>query len=291
MQLQGCAAPGSVAGVVACGMEMILMDAEGGRIQAPVKDCLVQVFDYRLVEGETYVMKSYAVIPNDGSSRMTKHGFKLILVDKTVIVSADDGKVVTENIIHASKIVVSPDSSEAKQYANIFQQHGVELFKSMECIVGHLDFVVVAIVEENWSYDCRCEEHLAEDYGSYYCISYSKEVEFVIPRYSVKVEVYNGDESAVFVIYGANFEILVSTPCDQMIKSYENQEPRHYPEEFEKLVGQELLFKLMFPPSFIEINDFEDDDSIDISRGHSQDKVQSLHVKTPGAKNGCNFPG
>ncbi|KAJ1428475.1 Nucleic acid-binding, OB-fold [Sesbania bispinosa] len=70
-------------------IEMVFVDAEGGRIQANIRKPMMRKFLNVLVEGEVYKMASFAVVKNLGAYRATKHEFKLLFNSKTIVFRAE----------------------------------------------------------------------------------------------------------------------------------------------------------------------------------------------------------
>lgn len=58
-------------------VEMVLLDAEGGRIHATVKKTLIYKFQNDITEGNVYLFENMGVASYGGSYRTTHHPFKL----------------------------------------------------------------------------------------------------------------------------------------------------------------------------------------------------------------------
>ncbi|KAJ1377870.1 hypothetical protein SESBI_48423 [Sesbania bispinosa] len=70
-------------------VQMILVDAEGGRIQAGIKKHLMRKFANLLVEGAVYKMAYFEVVRNLGSYRATEHEFRLFFDSRTRVVPTE----------------------------------------------------------------------------------------------------------------------------------------------------------------------------------------------------------
>ncbi|KAJ1430916.1 Nucleic acid-binding, OB-fold [Sesbania bispinosa] len=70
-------------------LEMVLVDAEGARIQASIRKPMIRKFADVVVEGEVYKMIHFVVVKNLGNIRATKHEFKLIFNSRTTVFRAE----------------------------------------------------------------------------------------------------------------------------------------------------------------------------------------------------------
>ncbi|KAJ1423484.1 Nucleic acid-binding, OB-fold [Sesbania bispinosa] len=66
-------------------IELVFVDAEGGRIQASIQKPMMRKFMNIIAEGEVYKMNSFSIVKNDGIYRATRHQFKLIFNSKTKV--------------------------------------------------------------------------------------------------------------------------------------------------------------------------------------------------------------
>ncbi|KAJ1387660.1 Nucleic acid-binding, OB-fold [Sesbania bispinosa] len=79
-------------------IEMVLVDAEGGRIQASIRRGMMKKFKDSIVEGGVYKMTYFRVIENGGDYRGTFHEFKLLFQPRTKVIP-------TENFIGVLTVV------------------------------------------------------------------------------------------------------------------------------------------------------------------------------------------
>ncbi|TKY53417.1 hypothetical protein E2542_SST24947 [Spatholobus suberectus] len=70
-------------------IEMVLIDSEGGKIQATIRKPMMKKFGKYVVEGEVYKMAFFGVLRNTGSYRATKHKFKLLFSGKTKVIHCE----------------------------------------------------------------------------------------------------------------------------------------------------------------------------------------------------------
>uniref|UniRef100_A0A1J3IC83 Replication protein A 70 kDa DNA-binding subunit B/D first OB fold domain-containing protein n=1 Tax=Noccaea caerulescens TaxID=107243 RepID=A0A1J3IC83_NOCCA len=71
------------------GMEVILVDEQGDRIQASVKTKLVKKFKNQLKEGEFRDIMNFEVLENNGDYRGTTHPFKIAFLFNTYLKPCD----------------------------------------------------------------------------------------------------------------------------------------------------------------------------------------------------------
>ncbi|KAJ1383205.1 hypothetical protein SESBI_43577 [Sesbania bispinosa] len=69
-------------------IDMVLIDVEGGNIQATIRKPMMKKFKDVIVEGEVYTMLNFAVIKNVGSYRASRHEYKLLFSAKTKVFPA-----------------------------------------------------------------------------------------------------------------------------------------------------------------------------------------------------------
>ncbi|XP_020976822.1 uncharacterized protein LOC107639328 isoform X1 [Arachis ipaensis] len=59
---------------------------ESNKIQATVKKQLINRFKESIIEGQTYRMSYFSVVPNQGNYRAAEHEFKLVFLNRTTII-------------------------------------------------------------------------------------------------------------------------------------------------------------------------------------------------------------
>ncbi|KAJ1380457.1 Nucleic acid-binding, OB-fold [Sesbania bispinosa] len=70
-------------------VEMVLVDAQGGRIQASIRKAMLRKFMGSVVEGAVYKMTFFGVIENNGTYRATRHEYKLLFQPRTKVYPAE----------------------------------------------------------------------------------------------------------------------------------------------------------------------------------------------------------
>ncbi|KAJ1418964.1 Nucleic acid-binding, OB-fold [Sesbania bispinosa] len=76
-------------------IDMVLLDVEGGKIQATIRKPMMKKFRNVISEGEVYTMLNFAVIKNVGSYRACRHEFKLLFSAKTKVFPAQSDVIPT----------------------------------------------------------------------------------------------------------------------------------------------------------------------------------------------------
>ncbi|QHO07418.1 Replication protein A 70 kDa DNA-binding subunit A [Arachis hypogaea] len=71
---------------VANSMKIVLVDGDSNKIQATVKKQLINRFKESIIEGQTYRMSYFSVVPNQGNYRAAEHEFKLVFLNRTTII-------------------------------------------------------------------------------------------------------------------------------------------------------------------------------------------------------------
>ncbi|KAJ1383186.1 Nucleic acid-binding, OB-fold, partial [Sesbania bispinosa] len=64
-------------------IDMVLIDVEGGKIQASIRKPMMKKFKNAIVEGGVYTMINFGVIRSAGNYRAAKHEYKLLFSGKT----------------------------------------------------------------------------------------------------------------------------------------------------------------------------------------------------------------
>ncbi|KAJ1392003.1 Nucleic acid-binding, OB-fold [Sesbania bispinosa] len=66
-------------------VEMVLVDSQGFKIQATILRELVNIFQSNIVEEGSYIFCDFDVARNVGSYKPTRHAFKLLLKEGTMV--------------------------------------------------------------------------------------------------------------------------------------------------------------------------------------------------------------
>ncbi|XP_025700369.1 uncharacterized protein [Arachis hypogaea] len=78
---------------VANSMEIVLVDGDSNKIQATVKKQLINRFKESIIEGQTYRMSYFSVVPNQGNYRAAEHEFKLVFLNRTTVIPVPDDDI------------------------------------------------------------------------------------------------------------------------------------------------------------------------------------------------------
>ncbi|KAJ1409128.1 Nucleic acid-binding, OB-fold [Sesbania bispinosa] len=85
-------------------IDMVLMDVEGGRIQATIRKPMMKMFSNLIAEGEVYSMMSFAMIKNVGCYRASRHEYKLLFSAKTKVYQSQS-TVITVDLMGVLTVV------------------------------------------------------------------------------------------------------------------------------------------------------------------------------------------
>nr|XP_025678667.1 uncharacterized protein LOC112778577 [Arachis hypogaea] len=78
---------------VANSMKIVLIDEDSNKIQATVKKQLINRFKENIIEGQTYRMSYFSVVPNQGNHRVAEHEFKLVFLNRTTVIPISDDAI------------------------------------------------------------------------------------------------------------------------------------------------------------------------------------------------------
>ncbi|XP_057425548.1 replication protein A 70 kDa DNA-binding subunit C-like [Lotus japonicus] len=74
-------------------VQMVLIDAEGQRIEATIRKSLIKKLFGEIVEGNIYRITYFAVVPNLGVYKAARHEFKIIFNSRTKIVPEESNLI------------------------------------------------------------------------------------------------------------------------------------------------------------------------------------------------------
>ncbi|KAJ1376783.1 hypothetical protein SESBI_49572 [Sesbania bispinosa] len=105
--------------------------------------------------------------------------------------------------------------------------------------------IVTVLTDSSWWYSvCKCNRAVTVDGDKYYCAHCACNVTDVTPRYKLKVEVFDGDETTAFVMFDSDVELVTSVSCSSLLALYKDGGIDQLPPELEDLGGKEFLFKV-----------------------------------------------
>ncbi|XP_057434300.1 uncharacterized protein LOC130726987 isoform X2 [Lotus japonicus] len=188
------------------------------------------------------------------------------------------GHVVIQNVMNGTKVLFNPDIPEVTSFRNGLALHGIECDVPVGEIHGGLPYVPVdeeflshfprkTIQElystaeegifivlatrsdlldgERWYYtSCRCHKSLTVEGGLSYCRGCAMFVLEVIPRFIIKAEVYDGEETATFVMFDNDSESIIQKSCKDLVLGSKIDSIGEYPDAVKAIVGREFLFKV-----------------------------------------------
>ncbi|MCH80240.1 replication factor A protein [Trifolium medium] len=184
-------------------------------------------------------------------------------------------KASLQNVLNTTRILINPDIPEAEAFKNSIAVHGIENDAAVPMIgewpkpsvedeflrmhpkksVGELNnlcdagvFVVCAQVVrvvdgQDWWYPaCKCHKAVVPESGSYFCSACDRCVFQVIPRFRVKIEVTDGKDSCVFVLFDSDVSYMMEKSCAFFVARAKAKIVGPHPIEFDSLVGKKMLF-------------------------------------------------
>ncbi|RYR61416.1 hypothetical protein Ahy_A04g018588 [Arachis hypogaea] len=80
-------------------MEMILVDENGTKVQATVKKHLINRFKEHIIECHVYRMSYFSIVENVGSYRATDHEYKLVFLNRTVVINVSDDNIIAKTCV------------------------------------------------------------------------------------------------------------------------------------------------------------------------------------------------
>ncbi|XP_057417149.1 uncharacterized protein LOC130711499 [Lotus japonicus] len=189
------------------------------------------------------------------------------------------GEVVIQNVMQATKLLWNAKIPEVAVFRDGLALHGIDA----QIPIGHIGggfhnippheefitmyprktilelhdtdeeglFVVLATFSqlvdgEKWWYSsCRCRRAVTIEDGMFYCSACSTAVLDVTPRFRLKVEVYDGDEVATFVLFDTDCQHILKKSCREIVLCSKGKSAdEEYPDVMKSIIGKEVLFKV-----------------------------------------------
>ncbi|XP_057425819.1 replication protein A 70 kDa DNA-binding subunit C-like [Lotus japonicus] len=155
------------------------------------------------------------------------------------------------------------ENSVVSVYDDFIKNHPRKTVKSLNETIEDGDFVVrakiVTLLEDDswWYLACKCSRAVMNENGHYYCSGCFRLVNYVAPRFRIKLQVSDGVDSADFVMPDSIAENLLKKTCSQMLNEVEDPNcTRATTVMQEGLVGRDLLFKV--EKNLVNVYNFED---------------------------------
>ncbi|KAJ1428293.1 Nucleic acid-binding, OB-fold [Sesbania bispinosa] len=259
-------------------VEMVLVDAEGGRIQASIRKAMIRKFKSSTVEGGVYKMIYFSLVENGGEYRACSHQFKFLFQPRT-------------RIFPTESEVIPRFGIQAKDFEELQQTNGVSHymfdFIGLLTAVGEerefmkfgrpIRVLEIELTDDKAVMKCSLFGHFIEMMKNFLAngvddlgilvIQFAKVKEYLgqvslhtvdnstrllwNPQISevisfkdrLKLEVRDHSETAHFVLFDFDVASLLSMSCASIVGDAKVP-TLHYPPELDMLIGKELLFKV-----------------------------------------------
>ncbi|KAJ1382102.1 Nucleic acid-binding, OB-fold [Sesbania bispinosa] len=248
-------------------IEMVFLDAEGGRIQASIRKPMIKKFKNFVVEGGVYKMTYFGVTDNDD----------FIGVLKAVGEEKVFKKIGRDIRVLELELMDDKGSIKCSSFG-----HFIDIMKSF--LVGGVEELGILVIQF-----AKVKSYLGQ--VSLQSVSNSTRlmwnpqipevISFKDRLLKLKLEVSDVTETAHFVIFDYDAASLLCKSCASMVGDAKIPS-REYPAELDNLIGKELLFKLEIK------NDraFRFDDSFKVRRICDDEDIirefkQEKSVQTP----------
>ncbi|XP_057431017.1 uncharacterized protein LOC130723888 [Lotus japonicus] len=186
--------------------------------------------------------------------------------------------IVLQNVMNGTKIMWNPDIPEVASFRDGFARNGIDCHLPLGLIDGDVPtlsldedfltmfprktildlhstaeegiFIVCAKVsgllegEKWWYMSCRCHRGVTIKDDMPYCSGCATFVLEVIPRFRIKIEVCEGEDTAIFVLFDADSQHLIQRNCKDLFAGWKGKNACEYPDVIKGLVGKEYLFKV-----------------------------------------------
>ncbi|RYR38464.1 hypothetical protein Ahy_A09g043510 [Arachis hypogaea] len=257
------------------------------KIQCTLKKEVINQFREILREGELYSISRFTVVPNIGAAKVVKHRYKLLFQFDTEVIRIFDvefpeasysletvesvvqmgqysvyliGKIVVQNVIDCSKIMINPDISEAVCFITRLDPSESYFINSItlgnEFIIADVDddfvnlsmnrsikklrendadgfFNVVAKIKsicnnfDWWYYSCVCGYPFEIFRSHFSCSECGRKIKSAVKKYRVLVDVENATGSARFVLYDRSAALLFRKKLIEVLRDLDVEQSPH----------------------------------------------------------------
>ncbi|KAJ1391357.1 Nucleic acid-binding, OB-fold [Sesbania bispinosa] len=318
-------------------LEMLAIDSYGGKIQLTLYKAVVSFMQVDLCEGRVYILKNFAVVPNIGRYKATRHNFRIVLQRKTCItrvecdmimssglaplttaairalnssneflidkvldflrsnvndkpvvvvnlaaVGSEEGDHVIKSFNACTKLDFNQRNSDAAEFRHIIalmcspmdgrvrEIYGPRKYISMkddfldlnppkkiaELKIGDLKGTCVvwakitALIcgESWWCWTCKCGSVVSSLVGIYVCGNCNKKVANVSPRFKLRVQVCDGQDSAQFHLKDSDVRDLIAKNCEDLLDEIQDPTSLELPSIFTTLIGRHGRTGVKFGP-------------------------------------------
>ncbi|XP_057450047.1 uncharacterized protein LOC130741224 isoform X3 [Lotus japonicus] len=122
-----------------------------------------------------------------------------------------------------------------------------QLLQTTESGIFVVHVGILAVIEEGgwWYPSCRCYTKLTVDNGVYHCGCCERTIGKMLPRFSIKLEVFDGFDSTVFLLQDSEAIQLMHSSCVEVVTSEGLPNAVKFPVHLkDMLVGKEILCKI-----------------------------------------------
>ncbi|QHO49726.1 Replication factor-A carboxy-terminal domain protein [Arachis hypogaea] len=255
------------------------LKVRSNKIQATVKKQLINRFKDSIIEGQTYQMSYFSVVPNQGNYRAVEHEFKLVFLNRTTVIPVLDDAIpktcfsfypfdellkMTEDYVYLVDIIgfltyVGEEKGYVK-HAKVMKMIVLELSSkelTIRCALfgEYVDEVHRFLGDFMWlTRRCTIEElHDNNEEGSFVVFGivrsivderpwwYSHYVTNVTSRYRIKIAVEDDNGHAVFVLFDREAAYLLEKFKRMQVVCGDS-----YPVMFQQLVCDDAAIISMF---------------------------------------------
>ncbi|XLR32571.1 hypothetical protein HN51_052521 [Arachis hypogaea] len=162
-----------------------------------------------------------------------------IILLQSVMVKIYEGKVVVQNVIDCSKIMINPDIPEAICFITRLDSSESYFIDSITLSNG---FIVANVDDDfvNLSMNRSIKELRENDAN-------------VVKKYKVLVDVEDATGSARFVLYDRSTALLFRKKLIEVLRDFDAEHSvvyaTPYPPFFDDVIGKEVVFKRLLPPT------------------------------------------
>ncbi|KAJ1384828.1 Nucleic acid-binding, OB-fold [Sesbania bispinosa] len=260
-------------------VEMVLMDSKGDKIQASIRKPMMKKFKGVIMEGEVYKMYFFGDVRNMGSFRATRHEYKLLFHSRTkasrcdaanipfigldpfsskqiretggesdflldfvgVLTAVSDEKRSVRDGRTTRAVQMELIDEKGKAYCTLFGNY-VDVVKDFASSIGcELPVVIIQYAKVKRFRGVVSLQNVLNTTRILWNPDIAPAMEF---RRRLKVEAYDAEDTAAFVMFDADAEVLTGTPCDQLVSAYKDGGSDEMPLELVNLGGKEVLFRV-----------------------------------------------
>ncbi|QHO15936.1 Replication protein A 70 kDa DNA-binding subunit A [Arachis hypogaea] len=254
-------------------MEIVLVDGDSNKIQATVKKQLINRFKESIIEGQTYWMSYFSVVPNQGNYRAAEHEFKLAFLNRTTVIPVSDDDIpktcfdfcpfdellkMTEDYIYLvdviglltfvgeekeyvkdakvmKMIVLELSSKELTIRCTLFGEYVDEVHRFLGSGYMEQPVVVIQLAKVKFFRGQVGLQNVMHATRLFFNLDLSEVVDFK-NRYRIKIAVEDDNGHGVFVLFDREAAYLLKKSCADLFGEVQK--------DANQLVGKKLLLKI-----------------------------------------------